>query len=59
VTADLGKWNLKSPMADEGLKIKVGAEYRSESAVFSPDLASETLPSREPSIPWGDSSLPV
>jgi iron complex outermembrane receptor protein len=41
VTADLGKWNLKSPMADEGIKVNVGAEYRSESAVFSPDLASQ------------------
>jgi iron complex outermembrane recepter protein len=41
VTADLGKWNIKSPAADEGIKLNVGAEYRSESAVFSPDLASE------------------
>jgi iron complex outermembrane receptor protein len=41
VTADMSKWNLKSPAADEGLKFNAGAEYRSESAVFSPDLASE------------------
>ena len=41
VTADLAKWSLKSPFADEGIKINVGAEYRSESAVFSPDLTSE------------------
>jgi iron complex outermembrane receptor protein len=41
VTADLGKWNIKSPFADEGLKVNLGSEYRSESAVFSPDLASE------------------
>jgi iron complex outermembrane receptor protein len=41
VTADLGKWNIKSPFADEGIKINLGAEYRSESAQFSPDLASE------------------
>jgi iron complex outermembrane receptor protein len=41
VTADLAKWGIKSPLADEGIKINVGAEYRSESAVFSPDLASE------------------
>ena len=41
VTADMGKWNIKSPMADEGIKVNVGAEYRSESAVFAPDLASE------------------
>jgi outer membrane receptor protein involved in Fe transport len=41
VTADLGKWNIKSPFADEGIKINLGSEYRSESAQFSPDLASE------------------
>ncbi len=41
VTADLGKWSIKSPFADEGIKINLGSEYRSESAVFSPDLASE------------------
>jgi len=41
VTADLGKWGIKSPWADEGIKANLGAEYRSESAVFSPDLASE------------------
>jgi iron complex outermembrane recepter protein len=41
VTADLAKWGIKSPLADEGIKINLGAEYRSESAVFSPDLASE------------------
>jgi iron complex outermembrane receptor protein len=41
VTADLGKWSIKSPFADEGIKISLGSEYRSESAVFSPDLASE------------------
>jgi iron complex outermembrane recepter protein len=41
VTADMTRWNIKSPLADEGIKLNVGAEYRSESAVFSPDLASE------------------
>jgi len=41
MTADLGKWAIKSPFADEGIKVSVGSEYRSESAVFSPDLASE------------------
>jgi iron complex outermembrane receptor protein len=41
VTADMAKWGIKSPLADEGIKINLGAEYRSESAVFSPDLASE------------------
>jgi iron complex outermembrane receptor protein len=41
VTADMAKWNIKSPLADEGVKVNVGAEYRSESAIFSPDLASQ------------------
>ncbi|HXP65831.1 MAG TPA: TonB-dependent receptor [Steroidobacteraceae bacterium] len=41
VTADLGKWNIQSPMAVEGIKVNAGAEYRSESSVASPDLASE------------------
>ena len=41
VTADMATWNIKSPFANEGIKLNVGAEYRSESAVFAPDLASE------------------
>jgi iron complex outermembrane recepter protein len=41
VTGDMAKWGIKSPFADEGIKINLGAEYRSESAVFSPDLATE------------------
>jgi iron complex outermembrane receptor protein len=41
MTADLGKWSIKSPLADEGFKINVGAEYRSESSAFLPDLASQ------------------
>ena len=41
VTADMGKWNIKSPFADEGIKVNLGSEYRSESAVFAPDLASQ------------------
>jgi iron complex outermembrane receptor protein len=41
VTGDLGKYGLKIPMADEGLKVSLGAEWRSESAVFSPDLQSQ------------------
>jgi outer membrane receptor protein involved in Fe transport len=41
LTADMGKWNIKSPLAEEGIKINVGSEYRSESAVFAPDLASQ------------------
>jgi iron complex outermembrane recepter protein len=41
VTGDLGTYNVKIPMADEGLKVSVGAEWRSESATFSPDLQSQ------------------
>jgi iron complex outermembrane receptor protein len=41
VTADMGKWSIKSPFADEGIKVNLGSEYRSESAAFSPDLASQ------------------
>lgn len=41
VTADMGKWNIKSPLADEGVKVNLGSEYRSEASSSSPDLASE------------------
>ena len=41
VTADMGKWNIQSPLADEGIKVNVGSEYRSESSVATPDLPSE------------------
>ena len=41
VTADMAKWGIKSPLADEGIKVNLGSEYRSESAAFSPDLASQ------------------
>ena len=41
VTGDLGGYGLKIPMADEGLKVSFGAEWRSESAATSPDLESQ------------------
>lgn len=41
VTGDLGTYGMKIPMADEGLKFSFGAEWRSESATFSPDLESQ------------------
>jgi iron complex outermembrane receptor protein len=41
VTADLGKYNLQLPIAKSGPQINLGAEYRSESTVFSPDLAEQ------------------
>jgi iron complex outermembrane recepter protein len=41
ITGDLGKYGLKLPTAKDGVKVNFGAEYRSESADFSPDLESE------------------
>jgi len=41
VNGDLGTYGIKIPMADEGLKVSVGAEWRSESATFAPDLQSQ------------------
>jgi iron complex outermembrane receptor protein len=37
VTGDLGKYGAKLPTANSGLNINVGAEYREEQFVFSPD----------------------
>jgi iron complex outermembrane recepter protein len=41
VTGDLGKYGLKLPMADQGLQVNIGAEWRSEYSNFQPDLESE------------------
>src|SRR5262249_21920159 len=41
VTADFGKYGVKVPIAEEGVKFNIGAEYRSESADFLPDLLSQ------------------
>ena len=41
VTGDLGKYGVKLPSADGGLQVNVGAEWRSETADFLPDLASQ------------------
>jgi iron complex outermembrane recepter protein len=41
ITGDLGHYGVKLPTADEGMKVNFGAEWRSESAQFSPDLQSE------------------
>jgi iron complex outermembrane receptor protein len=41
IVGDLGNYGIKVPMADEGLKVSFGAEWRSESATFSPDLESQ------------------
>jgi outer membrane receptor protein involved in Fe transport len=37
VTGDLGKYGLKLPTAKSGLNVAIGAEYRQEKFVFSPD----------------------
>jgi outer membrane receptor protein involved in Fe transport len=37
---DLGVYGLKLPTANEGVKVSVGAEWRSESAVYTPDEES-------------------
>jgi iron complex outermembrane recepter protein len=41
VTGDLGKYGVKLPTADDGMQFNIGAEYRSESSAFNPDLAEE------------------
>jgi len=39
VTGDLGKYGLKSPVANDGLAVNVGGEHRMDSVTFSPDGA--------------------
>jgi iron complex outermembrane receptor protein len=41
ITGDLGKYGLKLPTANSGPQINIGAEWRSDSAVFSPDLEEQ------------------
>jgi iron complex outermembrane recepter protein len=41
VTGDFGKYGLKSPLADDGLQVNVGAEWREDQSLFSPDYVSE------------------
>jgi len=41
ITGDLGKYGVQLPTASAGLQINIGAEYRSESADFLPDLLSQ------------------
>jgi len=41
VTGDLGKYGIKVPLADQGLQVNVGAEWREETSNFLPDLASQ------------------
>ncbi|HXZ60244.1 MAG TPA: TonB-dependent receptor [Steroidobacteraceae bacterium] len=41
ITGDLGKYGVQLPSASSGLQLNIGAEYRSESANFLPDLLSQ------------------
>jgi iron complex outermembrane receptor protein len=41
ITGDFGKYGVKSPWADDGLQVNLGAEYRQESSDFSPDLEEQ------------------
>ena len=40
-TGDIGKYGVKLPSADQGLQFNIGAEWRSESSDFRPDLPSQ------------------
>jgi iron complex outermembrane receptor protein len=40
LTGDLGKYGVKVPTAEDGIIVNFGAEWRSESAAFVPDLQS-------------------
>jgi outer membrane receptor protein involved in Fe transport len=40
VVGDLGTYGVKLPTADEGVKLSIGSEYRSEAAAFQPDEES-------------------
>jgi iron complex outermembrane receptor protein len=42
VTAELGEYGVQSPLADSGVAINVGAEYRKERLEFTTDQAFET-----------------
>jgi iron complex outermembrane receptor protein len=42
VTGDLGHYNIKSPLADNGLGVNVGYEHRSEEIFFAPDAAEQS-----------------
>jgi iron complex outermembrane receptor protein len=41
ITGDLGKYGMKTPFADQGLQVNVGAEWRSEASQFLPDFLSQ------------------
>ena len=40
ITGELGKYGVKSPLANDGIAINVGAEFRNDALNFQPDAAS-------------------
>ena len=42
ITGDLAKYGLKSPFASSGVGVNLGAEYRREALVYTPDAASSS-----------------
>jgi iron complex outermembrane receptor protein len=41
VTGDIGKYGAKTPWADQGLQVNVGAEWREDSSSYLPDYVSQ------------------
>ena len=41
VTGDFGKYNFKTPWADQGLQANIGAEWRQENTEFLPDFEEQ------------------
>jgi iron complex outermembrane recepter protein len=37
ITGDLGKYGIKSPLANDGIGVNVGAEHRNDNLAFAPD----------------------
>jgi outer membrane receptor protein involved in Fe transport len=42
VTGDLGKYGVKSPWADDGVRVAIGAEWRRDAWKFQPDAAEQS-----------------
>jgi iron complex outermembrane recepter protein len=59
VTADLGKYNVKSPVANNGLIVNVGVEYRSESIELRPDAAFQGDGNLADLAGQGSATLPI
>jgi iron complex outermembrane recepter protein len=41
ITGDLGKYGVKLPLADDGLQLNLGAEWREDASAFNPDYVSQ------------------